>query len=449
MTEQTQATEKTEVTKLPELADGEKGQVSIGFTNNGVAICLPASYVDAINDSPYLEQQVEDFGTMVEAIEKRTGKHFARPVMLHAGDNPLAFATSMTDRGSLEDVFGKDTVKKLNPNLSKDKKASAPLLNFPIAALLEDSPFDMKIIEGIVLHELGHAATHDVLKYEGDTMLWHESLAKISQICQFVTKHPEIAAPVTQKMGGNAAYLEKADELFTRIDTEVSELMQMYASDGKISAESMLDHLYYDAEFMERYKTVANLGTGKTLKEFHQLHDTTVDLACTMFKEFNLSPEGFVKLSNKPYLTFDPIEKANPEHAATLNQFGGFQLIANHAGEFLADDFATRNHSAPTSYLSALPNHGSSHSHPAPARRVNRADVLDTTRIGQLVEDGAIDEEAATKHTNAVTRPQPKPKPDMSQQKAFLEALLKTSKQGESFVKREGQRPTDCSIGRK
>jgi hypothetical protein len=449
----------TKVTQLPKLEPG-KTPLTIGNTQNGVSICLPAPYVEAINNSPYLEAQVDAFGEMVVEVENRTGKQFARPVMLNAEESPLAFATMLADRKDIEAQFGKELFRELNKGrLEEDKKAYVPLLTFPLTALLEDSSFDMKIIEGIVMHELGHAASRDVLKLEADTMLWQESLMKISEMCQLVEQMPELAAPITKQMGGNEAYLAQADTLFEKINGELTQLMAMSAVDGHLSAESMLDHVYYDRDFMQQYKTLASLGTGKTLKEFEPLHDATVDLICGMIRDVDYQPESLVKLrTDKPKMNFRPIEEAHPAHAAAINRFSGFHQIANHTGEYLADDFATRHHAAPTSYLEALPPHGSGETHPATSRRVQRADILDTHRIALLEAEGAIDEELATKLTNEATRPQPRPAPSLEMQKKFVEALEKEAqkaeaaekeaRRGESFVKRTERNSNDCGIGR-
>lgn len=375
--------------QLAKYGSDEQG-MTIGQAANGLEICLPAYCVKFINDDPFLEQQVDAMAEMVLDVEQRTGKSFDRPLFLTDTPSTLAFATGMASQEDLSNMFPPEMLEELNKGKSEEEKEQYhTLLHLPLVSLMEDSPLSMKDIEGIVLHELGHAATKDVVKMRNDTLLWDESLQKIDKMCVFVMGAPEMTEGITAKMGGNEAFLAEADRLFEKIDNEITDCMKMAAEGNLVSPEHLLDHLYHNPEFMERFDTLAKIGTGDTLKDFTELHDTTVDLLCETIKEGVLVPQGVA---------------ATHMHMDVIGKLQSFGQVNSHANEFLADDFATRNHPTPTSYLEKLPDGGASESHPATYRRVERASTLDQERITQLVENDEIDEEKATKHTNEEMR---------------------------------------------
>lgn len=369
-------------------AAGKEG-MALARTDNGVELCLPAFMVDMINKDEALQEKVDALGEMVADVEERTGKQFDRPVFLTAAPSNLAFATGMATEENLREMFG-DYADELSKGKTEQEMAEYhTLLHIPLMALMPDSHLTMEDIEGIVLHELGHAATKNELQQKSEVMLWRESLAKIDNMCMLVQQLPEMTEDITKPMGGNDAYLEQAVRLFGRVDKLLGAIMTEASSDGKtISSEDILDKLGEPA-FCKKFDELAKLGTGDTLKEFDQFHDTTVHLLCESIKQG---------------LGFVPGMASSQASAQVMQKLGMFDIVLNHSSEFTADDFATRHDPRAGDSLRKLPDSGPSESHPATGLRIKRADTLDDKRIESLVEHGQVDEQGAVKATNQTMR---------------------------------------------
>lgn len=427
---------------FPKAKPGQEGHMTIGYAANGYSVMLPLELLDYINNDPYLEKQVDALAELVAKIEGETGKSFDRPLMLTSSSRTLAFSTAMVDGEGYKQMFGKHA-KRMDQH-KHDKSGYKAMLQVPLIALTKDSPLSMRDLEGIITHELGHAATRDVLKMNSETMLWFESLGKMEATRQYVLENPEITAAATAAIGGNDAYVKQVEALFGKVGGVLNAMLDAAAPEGKkISPESLLDRYYLDPAFMDKLREASQIGTGKTLREFNALHDTAVGVICAGIKDSIGKSKPFNRVPS-PFEHIELGEETPAPHLAVLQRLQEYDLRSNHAREFMADDLATRHHPAPTTYLNKLTEidgpAGDSHSHPGTASRVQRADWLDNIRIGLLEKNGEIDEAAATKITNsAMQKRRDLIDQRREQQGEFIRRLQeqaeKVSKQGASFFR--------------
>lgn len=376
--------------RLPILSAEDEGRYAVAKAENGLQFMLPPAYLEYVLKDQALNDKIEELAERIINIEETTGKKFDRPVFLTASQSHLGFSTGLIPRKQMREMFGKKAARDLKQGISTgDSKEDYAVLNVPLVSLMENSPLSMDDIGGIIMHELGHAASRDSISLQRQGALWFESLQKIDQMCILVQAKPELTAHITEEIGGNEAFLQEAEKLFRKVSGEFQKLVDTastkHGSFDVFSSETVLDHLYHDETFMAQYDKVAKLGTGDTMAEFDKLHDVTVNLLCEGIKKHVKIQNGLV---------------SSPERGRMFQTFNALTQHFNHAHEFFADDFATRNHKSPTSYLNKLTPHGDGDSHPATKRRVMRADKLDDERVGQLVEHETIDEHGATKATN-------------------------------------------------
>lgn len=338
----------------------------------GVQFAFPANLRARLEAKPESLSRFLDIAQQAKECETRSGVAFDNPIFILDSDSIYAFRTQMA--------------------AGNDGKPLA-MLQVPIAALEAEPPMDRQVVEGILAHELGHAAQKEQSNQLSDVFFWKQPLNNILASSVILRENPGHFKEITAAVGGEESYLEKADALFAQVKDGLKDFLGKTTNNGQAnSAEAIIDTLATDAGLKPLLAKAARFGNDHAPADFDALDEAAGNIIQTAFKN-GLTPQNFV------------VSKENAPEAQVnfLKLLNGLHGNVKHAQEYMADDFSAQHATSPVKYLQQLKadlGETESYSHPKISLRIERADRLDTCRITMLDTTGEINEAAAVKRVN-------------------------------------------------
>lgn len=338
----------------------------------GMQFAFPKSLHARLAGNPESLQTLVGIATQAKELESKTGAAFNDLILINDSDFKYGFSTQMA--------------------VDQEDKAQA-YLSIPVAALEATPAMDKPTIEGILAHELGHAAQKEQSRDLRGVFFWAAPLTDILASAVVLRQNPGVFKELTAPAGGEEAFLEKVDSLFAQVQDGLKDFLAKTTTNGEAnSPEKLIDALATDKHFAPILKKAANFGNDNPALDYEVLNDAADPIVQAAYKQGLI--DSNLEISK---------ETAPEEQVNLLKLLNGLRQNVNHAQEYMADDFATQHVGNPISHLKRLHTdigEFDSDSHPRISLRIERADRLDTCRITMLDTTSEINEAAAVKRVN-------------------------------------------------